>query len=85
LADTGRYNSLEPPAKGIGRNRHAVEGLGMQSRTGNWQKIWKFFTNPMVDVILVIAVVLVSAWVVIETESSHRKSAFPVPNPVGKK
>ena len=50
----------------------------MQSRTGNWQKIWKFFTNPMVDVILVIAVVLVSAWVVIETESSHRKSAFPV-------
>ena len=56
----------------------------MQSRNGNWQKIWKFFTNPTVDVILVIVVVLASAWAVIETESSHRKSAFPVANPVGK-
>jgi len=57
----------------------------MQSRNGNWQKILKFFTNPTVDVILVIVVVLASAWAVIDTESSHRKSAFPVPNPVGKK
>lgn len=53
----------------------------MQSRSGNnghWQKVWKFLTNPMVEVLLVIAVVLVSAWVVIETESVHRKTAFPV-------
>ena len=55
----------------------------MQLRSGNWQKIWKFFTNPTVDVILVIAVFLVSVWIVIETESAHRKSAFPVPVPIG--
>ena len=54
----------------------------MQSRSGNWQKIWKFFTNPTVDVILVIAVFLLSAWAVIETESNNRKSAFPVPIPI---
>jgi hypothetical protein len=56
----------------------------MQLRSGNWQKIWKFFTNPAVNVVLVIAVVLVSAWIVIETESSHRKSAFPVAVPIGR-
>ena len=54
----------------------------MQSRSGNWQKIWKFLTNPTVDVILVIAVVLLSAWAVIETEASNRKSAFPVLLPI---
>ena len=54
----------------------------MQSRSGNWEKIWKFFTNPTVDVILVIVVVLLSAWAVIETEATNRKSAFPVPIPI---
>jgi hypothetical protein len=45
-----------------------------------WQKIWKFVTNPTVEVLLAIALVLVSAWVVIETESSstQRKNPFPV-------
>ena len=56
----------------------------MQLRSGNWQKIWKFFTNPTVDVILVIAVFLVSAWMVIDTESANRKSAFPVAIPLGR-
>lgn len=50
----------------------------MQARSGNWHKIRKFLTNPTVEVIVVMAIVLVSAWVVIDTESSHRKSAFPV-------
>jgi len=54
----------------------------MQSRSGNWQKIWKFVTNPTGYVIMVIAVVLLSVWAVIETESAHRKSAFPFPVPV---
>ena len=48
------------------------------SGNGHWQRIWKFFTNPMVEVILAIAVVLVSAWAVIDTESAHRKTAFPI-------
>ena len=56
----------------------------METRSGNWQKIWKFFTNPTVDVILVIAVVVLSVWAVIEVESSHRKSAFPVLVPIKK-
>ena len=57
----------------------------MQLRSGNWQKIWKIFTNPAVNLIIVIAVVLVSAWMVIETESAHRKSAFPTVHiPIGK-
>ena len=56
----------------------------MSLRNANWQKIWKFFTNPTVDVILVIAVFLVAAWMVIETDSERRKSAFPVPVPVGR-
>jgi low affinity Fe/Cu permease len=56
----------------------------MQLRNGNWQKIWKLVTNPAVNVIVVIAVVLISAWIVIETESAHRKSAFPVAIPIAK-
>jgi hypothetical protein len=43
-----------------------------------WQKIWKFITNPMVEVIAAILVVLVSAWVVIENESTQRKHSVPV-------
>jgi len=51
----------------------------MTTRSGsNWQKIWKFLTNPMVEVVLAIAFVLVAAWAIIDTESSHRKTAFPV-------
>ena len=56
----------------------------MLLRSENWQKIWKFFTNPTVDVILVIAVVLVSAWIVIETDAERRKSPFPVHVPFAK-
>jgi hypothetical protein len=46
--------------------------------TTPWRKIWKFVTNPTVEVLLAIVVVLVSAWVVIETESVQRKTPFPV-------
>lgn len=55
----------------------------MRSRSnGNtpWQKIWKFITNPTVEVLLAVAVMVVSAWFVIESESAPRKNAngFPV-------
>ena len=43
-----------------------------------WQKILKFITNPTVEVIAAILVVLVSAWIVIETDSTQRKHAYPV-------
>jgi hypothetical protein len=45
-----------------------------------WDKIWKFLTNPTVEVLAAIVVVLVSAWVVVESESMSRRSdsAFPV-------
>ena len=56
----------------------------MLPRSENWQKIWKFFTNPTVDVILVIAVFLLSAWIVIETDAERRKTPFPVHVPIGR-
>jgi hypothetical protein len=43
-----------------------------------WQKILKFITNPTVEVIAAILVVLVSAWIVIETDSTQRRPAYPV-------
>ena len=49
---------------------------------GIWQKaLWKFVTNPMVEVVAAIAVVLLAAWMVIDSEAElrHQRSAFPVP------
>ena len=43
-----------------------------------WQRILKFITNPTVEVIVAILVVLASAWIIIETESTQRKTAYPV-------
>lgn len=43
-----------------------------------WRKLLKFIMNPTVEVILAIVVVLLSAWVVIETDSTQRKHAYPV-------
>ncbi|MGE5615280.1 MAG: hypothetical protein ACM3X5_00050 [Bacillota bacterium] len=44
-----------------------------------WQKaIWKILTNPTFEVIAVMAAVLVSAWLVIDTDASSRASIFPV-------
>ena len=48
------------------------------SGTTPWQKILKFITNPTVEVIVAILVVLASAWIVIETESTQRKTAYPI-------
>ena len=55
----------------------------MHSRSNGttpWQKVWKFITNPTVEVIVAIVVVLGAAWIVVETDSMQRKaSPFPVP------
>lgn len=54
----------------------------MRTESGNgntpWNKLRKFLGNPTVEVVLAIIVVILSAWVVIETESSQRKTPFPV-------
>jgi hypothetical protein len=47
----------------------------------HWQRtIWKIVTNPTLDVIAAIAVVLFAAWFVVETEMQHqhRSSALPI-------
>jgi hypothetical protein len=49
---------------------------------GIWQKaLWKIVSNPTVEVVAAIAVVMFSTWMVIETETElrHQPSAFPVP------
>ena len=49
---------------------------------GTWQKaLWKFVTNPTVEVVAAIAVVLVSAWVVVQADVDlrHQQRPFPVP------
>jgi hypothetical protein len=49
---------------------------------GSWQKaLWKFVKNPTVEVVAAIAVVLVSAWVVVQAEVDlkHQQRPFPVP------
>ncbi len=46
--------------------------------TTPWQKIWKIITNPTVDIVVAIVVVLGAAWIVIDTESVQRKTSFPV-------
>jgi hypothetical protein len=53
-------------------------------RSGNvWQKaIWKILTNPALEVVAAIVIVLFAAWIVIETETDHRQ-ANPFPVPVG--
>ncbi|HUP29897.1 MAG TPA: hypothetical protein VM122_06975 [Usitatibacter sp.] len=55
----------------------------MQPKTiSTWQKaLWKFVTNPTVEVVAAIAVVLVAAWVVVQTDVDlrHHQRPFPVP------
>jgi hypothetical protein len=51
-----------------------IQGSG----TTPWQKILKFMTNPMVEVLVAIVVMLVSAWIVIDSESMQRKTAYPI-------
>lgn len=52
----------------------------MQIRIGShWQKtLWKIARNPAVEVIAAIVVVLIAAWVVIDTETERRASLFPL-------
>ncbi|HET9576354.1 MAG TPA: hypothetical protein VFP44_00915 [Usitatibacter sp.] len=44
-----------------------------------WHKtVWKVVTNPAIEVIAAIVVVLLAAWVVVQTEVEQRVPALPV-------
>ena len=46
----------------------------------DWQKVlWKIVRNPAFEVVAAIVVVILAAWIVIETETEHRHTLFPVP------
>ena len=50
--------------------------------TGNaWQKaLWKILTNPTLDVVAAIALVLVATWFVVQTEvMQHRAPHISIP------
>lgn len=47
--------------------------------TNDWQKtLWKLLRNPALEVIAAILLVLVAAWLVIQTETEQRNTPFPV-------
>lgn len=52
----------------------------MHARSGNgWQKaLRRFVRNPAVEVVAAIVVVVLAAWVVVQTEAEHRGTAFPL-------
>ncbi|HET7732069.1 MAG TPA: hypothetical protein VFK48_18750 [Usitatibacter sp.] len=51
--------------------------------TGTWQKtLWKFVTNPTVEVVAAIAVVILSAWVVVQAEIDLKEAQHPFPVPL---
>ncbi len=47
----------------------------------HWQKtrLWKIVSNPTIEVVAAIVVVLFAAVIVIWTEADNRKTVFPVP------
>lgn len=45
----------------------------------DWQKtLWKIVRNPALEVIAAIVLMLLAAWVVIQTEAEQRSTPFPV-------
>ena len=46
----------------------------------DWQKtFWKIVRNPAFEVVAAIVVVLLAAWVVVQSETDIRHPIFPVP------
>jgi hypothetical protein len=44
-----------------------------------WHKtVWKLMTNPAIEVLAAIVVMLLAAWVVVQTETEHRIPHLPV-------
>jgi hypothetical protein len=50
----------------------------------DWRNaLWKIVSNPAIEVMAIIAVVLLAAWVVVSTEVDSKKSLLPVPSAQG--
>jgi hypothetical protein len=46
----------------------------------HWQKaLWKIVSNPAMEVVAAIVVVLFATWIVIQTEVDQKVQVFPVP------
>ena len=46
----------------------------------NWQKaLWRILRNPALEVVAAIVVMLIAAWVVVQSETEQRSTVFPVP------
>lgn len=44
-----------------------------------WQKtLWKILSNPAIEVVAAIVIVLVSVWIVVQTDTEQRSSHVPV-------
>jgi hypothetical protein len=53
--------------------------MQLRMEANEWHKaVWKVVTNPAIEVMAVIVVVLLAAWVVVETEVDQRTPAMPV-------
>jgi hypothetical protein len=46
----------------------------------DWRNvIWKIVSNPTIEVVAAIAVVLFSAWIVVSTETEQKHPLYPIP------
>jgi hypothetical protein len=46
---------------------------------GNWQKIiWKLVTNPAIELVATIAIVMVATWFVVDTQTRMPEKGVPV-------
>ncbi|HET9653248.1 MAG TPA: hypothetical protein VFP36_13695 [Usitatibacter sp.] len=53
--------------------------MQMRLDASEWPKtVWKVVTNPAIEVIAAIVVVLLAAWVVVQTDVEQRAPVLPV-------
>ena len=46
----------------------------------DWRRaLWKLVTNPALEVVAAIVVVLFATWIVVSTESEQKHPLYPVP------
>jgi hypothetical protein len=54
--------------------------MQIRATTTEWQKaLWKIVSNPAIEVLAAIVVVLFAAWIVVESEVEHNNRYLPVP------
>ena len=52
----------------------------VKGKPGNWQRaIWKLVTNPAIEMVATILVVMVATWYVVDTQVSYPERGVPVP------